>query len=214
MAFCHWASHGVECGSTLEKSTSLTQLDLGHMLLTSKGKSHRDLLPNQETLQIATVSGSLTQTERRTRDFTDRWKNNLLKQKPYNENGVQYGDPMLNRDIVKVRGESYKKHIKLEGKKCPGKNDNQSNNRKKSSDDYYHTPLLLEVYRSQQEESSGDRSNGTRDALTAITTPHELDIGQKPGSGENALAHWGRLKHRYVNLCRHQLWPKSCADTR
>ena len=155
------------------------------MLLTPKGKSHRDLLPNQGTLQIASVSGTLTQTEKRTRHFTDSWKNNLLKQKPPNESGIQCYDPMLNRDIVKVLDEAYKKHIKLEGKS--GRRSGQEgdiSNETKNSDGFYHSPLLLKIYGSlQQSESAQANFDGTRDVVTATMNPPVLAISQSQNSG-------------------------------
>ena len=82
------------------------------MLLTPKGGSHRDLLPDQTGLAISASGGALVQTEERTRNFTDSWRTNLLKQKKPNSNGIQCYDPRLNRDIIKHMGGEYEKHLK------------------------------------------------------------------------------------------------------
>ena len=84
------------------------------MLLTPKGGSHRDLLPHQKNLGISASGGNLVETEESTRNFTDSWKGNLLKQKKPNANGIQCYDPRLNRDIVKHMGKVYEEHIKVD----------------------------------------------------------------------------------------------------
>ena len=156
------------------------------MLLTPKGKSHRDLLPSQELLQIAAARGALTQTEQRTRDFTDNWKTNLLKQKPPNANGIQCYDPLLNRDIVKKLDKEYKRHIKVEGQPKRGPGQGGSNNSKDSDGNYYNSRLLLEVYGSQrQQPSEGEQQtsfDGTRDVVAATMTPPALSTSTQQSS--------------------------------
>ena len=80
-------------------------------------KSHRDITPDQRNLGIAVPpspgkkGGFLVQTEAKTRDLTNKWQNNLLKQKKPHPSGINCHDPRLNKHVVYQKKDEYNDHI-------------------------------------------------------------------------------------------------------
>lgn len=166
------------------------------MLLTPKGGSHRDLLPDQVNLGISASGGALVSTEARTRDFTDSWKKNLLRQKKPNANGIQCYDPRLNRDIIEHMGKEYEKHLKLEAT-SPKKSGARIGCVNESSGGFGGNPLLLPALEGHHvEPGSGDvfrypesrkppHESDSRRRMAEVLTPPALNNGSP--SNERSL---------------------------